>query len=131
MVLKDNTDGFNLSFNVKVEGFNYTIYATSGSVMKCFGCGKFGHLVHSCPDAVDPAQSGVSDITPAAETVASSADGPVSEVILAEIVTGPSVVPASVNSEIDGMNGHIVTPVLTKNIPVTGKSNKAGSGNAN
>lgn len=72
----------------------------------------------------------------AAETVASSADAPVSEVAvesesntltLAEIVAGASVVPASVNSEIDGMNGHIVTPVLTENIAVTGKSNEAGN----
>jgi len=45
MVLKNNADELNLSFNVKVEDFNYTVYATSESIMKCFGCGKIGHLI--------------------------------------------------------------------------------------
>jgi len=29
--------------------FNYVIYASTG-VMKCFGCGRMGHLIRACPD---------------------------------------------------------------------------------
>ncbi|KAI3357946.1 hypothetical protein L3Q82_016322 [Scortum barcoo] len=51
MVLKDNTAELNLSFNFKVEGFNYMVFATS-ETMKCFGCGAEGHLIRSCPGIV-------------------------------------------------------------------------------
>jgi len=30
-----------------------TVYATSESIMKCFGCGKIGHLIRVCPDKID------------------------------------------------------------------------------
>ena len=48
IVLKEKTD-LNLSFNFKVEGFNYMVFATS-ETMKCFGCGVEGHLIRSCPE---------------------------------------------------------------------------------
>lgn len=53
MILKNNADELNLSFNVKVEDFNYTVYATSESIMKCFGCGKIGHLIRACPEKME------------------------------------------------------------------------------
>lgn len=53
MILKNNADELNLSFNVKVEDFNYTVYATSESIMKCFGCGKINHLIRDCPEKID------------------------------------------------------------------------------
>ncbi|XP_051968346.1 uncharacterized protein LOC127633349 [Xyrauchen texanus] len=53
MILKNNADELNLSFNVKVEDFSYTVYATSESIIKCFGCGKIGHLIRACPDKAD------------------------------------------------------------------------------
>ena len=49
IVLKDKTDDLNLSFNFKVDGFNYMVFATS-ETMKCFGCGVEGHLIRSCPE---------------------------------------------------------------------------------
>ena len=48
MVLKDNSTDLNLSFNFKVDGFNYMVFASSDT-MKCFGCGVEGHLIRSCP----------------------------------------------------------------------------------
>ena len=49
IVLKDKTDDLNLSFNFKVDGFNYMVFATS-ETMKCFGRGAEGHLIRSCPE---------------------------------------------------------------------------------
>ena len=39
----------NLALRFKIDGFDYTIYATT-EAMKCFGCGQAGHAVRSCPD---------------------------------------------------------------------------------
>ena len=36
-----------LKFNV--GGFDYLVYATSNTSIKCFGCGSVGHLVRDCP----------------------------------------------------------------------------------
>ena len=47
MVLKDSD--LDLTLNVQVDDFNYSIYATSHT-MKCFGCGLAGHLVRACPE---------------------------------------------------------------------------------
>ncbi|KAL2079064.1 hypothetical protein ACEWY4_024808 [Coilia grayii] len=47
MILKE--DQLDVTLNVKVDNFNYLIYVTS-NVMKCFGCGQFGHLVRACPE---------------------------------------------------------------------------------
>ncbi|KAL2076996.1 hypothetical protein ACEWY4_027413 [Coilia grayii] len=49
MVLKDNGDELNLTLNVKVDNFNYVVYATTGT-MTCFKCGKMGHLIRGCPE---------------------------------------------------------------------------------
>lgn len=48
MILKDNAEELNLTFNVKVDNFNYVVYATTGS-LSCFKCGKSGHLIRDCP----------------------------------------------------------------------------------
>ncbi|MGL5904154.1 MAG: hypothetical protein ACRCZO_15845, partial [Cetobacterium sp.] len=48
MVLKDNAE-LDVSFNFRMDDFDYLIYATTDK-MRCFGCGKAGHLVRTCPD---------------------------------------------------------------------------------
>lgn len=48
MVLKDNAE-LDVSFNFRMDDFDYLIYATTDK-MRCFGCGKAGHLVCTCPD---------------------------------------------------------------------------------
>ncbi len=48
MILKNGMDKLNMVMKFKVDGFNYTIFATT-ETMK-FGCGQEGHLVRSCPE---------------------------------------------------------------------------------
>ncbi len=36
-------------FKFKIDGFDYTVYATSDTTIKCFSCSKIGHLVRDCP----------------------------------------------------------------------------------
>lgn len=49
MILKDNRDELNLNLKLRVDDFDYTVFVST-DVMKCFGCGKTGHLVRVCPD---------------------------------------------------------------------------------
>ena len=49
MVLKNRDEELNISFKVNMEGFGYTLFATSGLV-KCFGCGGEGHMISACPN---------------------------------------------------------------------------------
>lgn len=48
MILKQDNEELNIAFRFKIEGFDYVIYATTER-MKCFGCGREGHLVRSEP----------------------------------------------------------------------------------
>lgn len=115
MILKDNNDELNLSFNVKVDGFNYTIYATSESIMKCFGCGKIGHLIRSCTSGGETGQGDVQGESSAAASVAVDAAAPAADAAvseerggggavaptMAEVVAGSSAVQTSINSKDD------------------------------
>ncbi|KAA0701416.1 hypothetical protein E1301_Tti024117 [Triplophysa tibetana] len=74
MILKDSEE-LDLTFNIKVDNFDYVFYATTDK-MKCFNCGGVGHLIRNCPKrnkednastenngSVSEAQDVVSDIT--------------------------------------------------------------------
>ncbi|KAI5086075.1 ubiquitin-conjugating enzyme E2 variant 3 isoform X3, partial [Silurus meridionalis] len=50
MVFKDGTEELNTVFKFRSEGYDYSIFVTSDTEMKCFNCGKMGHLVRACPD---------------------------------------------------------------------------------
>jgi len=47
MILKDSEE-LDLTFNIKVDNFDYVFYATTDK-MKCFNCGGVGHLIRTCP----------------------------------------------------------------------------------
>ena len=49
MILNKRNEELNLRFIVKVDDYEYVIFATS-SVMKCFACGEEGHAVRACPE---------------------------------------------------------------------------------
>lgn len=49
MILRSDIDELNITFKFRVDSFDYLIFATTES-MKCFGCGKVGHLVRACPE---------------------------------------------------------------------------------
>lgn len=46
MILKDSEE-LDLTFNIKVDNFDYVFYATTDK-MKCFNCGGVGHLIRNC-----------------------------------------------------------------------------------
>ncbi len=48
MVLKDNNEELDLTFNFKHGEFNYAIFATTNN-MRCLSCGELGHFVRACP----------------------------------------------------------------------------------
>ncbi len=49
MILKDNRTELNLNLKLRVDDFDSTVFVSTDG-MKCFGCGKTGHLVRVCPD---------------------------------------------------------------------------------
>ncbi|XP_023188789.1 uncharacterized protein LOC111610513 [Xiphophorus maculatus] len=55
MLLNRRDEELDLRFHVKVDGFDYVLFATS-SHMKCFGCGQEGHIIKMCPGRAEPAQ---------------------------------------------------------------------------
>ncbi|XP_044074679.1 ras-related protein Rab-36 isoform X1 [Siniperca chuatsi] len=48
MIIKDDAE-LDLALKFRVDNFEYVVFVTTDK-MKCFGCGKSGHLIRSCPD---------------------------------------------------------------------------------
>ncbi|TWW73407.1 Transposon TX1 uncharacterized 82 kDa protein ORF 1 [Takifugu flavidus] len=53
MILNNKAEEFNYRFIVRVDDFDYTLFATS-SALKCFNCREEGHLARVCPGRVAP-----------------------------------------------------------------------------
>ena len=49
MILHKKDSELNLVFKLRVDDFDYAVFVNSGN-LKCFACGKEGHLVRACPD---------------------------------------------------------------------------------
>ena len=56
MILPENGKTLNVVLSVKIDGFEYKLFASS-EVMTCFGCGAYGHVKSVCPNAVTPQES--------------------------------------------------------------------------
>nr|BAC82602.1 gag-like protein [Takifugu rubripes] len=72
MILNNKADEFNYRFIVRVDDFDYTLFASAlfASALKCFNCREEGHLARACPSRVAPD-------TPAAEPATPAPAGPV------------------------------------------------------
>ncbi|KAI3357185.1 hypothetical protein L3Q82_015640, partial [Scortum barcoo] len=53
MILNNWNEEFNCRFHVRVDDFDYVLFATS-ALMKCFGSGEEGHVVKACPKRAGP-----------------------------------------------------------------------------
>lgn len=47
MIVNNDAD-LDLTLNFRVDDFDYVVFITTDKI-KCFGCGKVGHLVRACP----------------------------------------------------------------------------------
>lgn len=56
MVLHSKYPDLDLSFSLQVDGFNYTVFATTEAV-RHLAYGKTGHLVSACPTGKDKVSS--------------------------------------------------------------------------
>ncbi len=48
MIIPEDAD-LDLTLNFRIDDFSYTFFVTTGKI-KCFGCGKTGHLIRNCPN---------------------------------------------------------------------------------
>ncbi|CAM4526962.1 unnamed protein product [Leuciscus chuanchicus] len=56
MVLTKDADELNVAFKFRVDGFDYVVFVTS-DIMKCFRCGKEGHIRGACTEKVNDAET--------------------------------------------------------------------------
>ena len=65
MVLSDGQEELNLVLKFKVDGFDYVVFVTSDSALKCFKCGGIGHVVCDAPKKSDSADQQTDGLTEA------------------------------------------------------------------
>lgn len=61
MVLNNGEEELNLAMKFKVGGFEYVVFATSDSALKCFSCSSVGHIARDCPQRTNDSTEQPSD----------------------------------------------------------------------
>ena len=77
MVLNSGMEEIELTLKLRVEGFDYVVYATSDTALKCFSCGGAGHIGRYCPGKNANTEK---EKTPAKTNESSTVVPPVTEV---------------------------------------------------
>ena len=73
MILHKKDSELSLVFKLRVNDFDYAVFVNSGN-LKCFACGKEGHLVRACPDKTPGRQAEPAEASAAQSTADSSKD---------------------------------------------------------
>ncbi|KAI4894565.1 hypothetical protein NFI96_032220 [Prochilodus magdalenae] len=117
VVYKDGADTLDVTFKLRVDGFDYPVFISSDTDIRCFGCGLVGHLVHICParrneagtseGAGGPEPEAAEPATTAPPEAGGSAPRePAVNVKVAPLEEGP-VLPASAAGELTEALGHV------------------------
>ena len=61
MILNKKDSELSLVFNIRVADFDYAVFVNSGT-LKCFACGKEGHLARACPEKVPGKRAEPADV---------------------------------------------------------------------
>ncbi|KAK3522075.1 hypothetical protein QTP70_022611, partial [Hemibagrus guttatus] len=83
MVFKEGVGELNVVFKFTVEGFDYNIFISSDTDIKCFKCGQTGYLARACPERQSdpgvskrPGQDAALDLTESEPRAQSAAQKP-------------------------------------------------------
>ncbi|KAK3550483.1 hypothetical protein QTP86_030724 [Hemibagrus guttatus] len=122
MVLKEGVGELNVVFKLTVDGFDYNIFVSSDTDIKCFKCGQTGHLARACPER--QSDSGVSErpgrdaaepagVVPPAAAVRPAAKGPGAAAApdLTEMLEPPELTEAGTEVQGNRMETPDTTPV--------------------
>ncbi|KAI4899184.1 hypothetical protein NFI96_019398, partial [Prochilodus magdalenae] len=135
MVLKSGIEKLNVAFKFKIDGFDYVVFATSDT-MKCFGCGREGHLRRSCPSEAGEGTSRASDSAPAGGSAAGvdpePGQEPVSGAVGTEMGLGAAHVGVTDGSDTQSQvseGGEVAEPVVANSSTIgIGDALQEGSG---
>ena len=116
MVLSGGQEELNLVLKFKVEGFDYVVFVTSDSALKCFKCGGIGHVIRDCPRKSDSADQQTDGLTEASAAGPTTTGPPSSDFNSSEPGVGESIVEqgcAQAETE-------LVNPTLEQPVDVSG-----------